>query len=174
MPLITVAHPDQAVRKALIQTLKRVMPDAVFSEDAALSDGTAALFEASKDGPKRLKILIDSLTKRMAQQSRPTKIALGAFSVDLMAREFFMADGTSVMLTEKEIDVLAYLYHREAPATRDDLLRDVWGYAPDVDTHTIETHIYRLRQKIEPDADHPQVLVTVKDGYVLATAASKA
>jgi DNA-binding response OmpR family regulator len=175
MTKIIVDHPDPAVRKALIQTTKLVDP---LAEDEAAVQETAAetaLFKG-EESPKRFKALIEAMRRRTARAKRPSGLILGPHTLDVQGREFFSANGDAVMLTEKEIDLLVYLFQRQAPATREDLLRDVWNYAADVDTHTIETHIYRLRQKIEPDAEEPQILLTTKDGYQLtaATASSKA
>jgi DNA-binding response OmpR family regulator len=73
-----------------------------------------------------------------------------------------------IRLTDKEAAILRYLYRSgEKPAGRDELLREVWGYNANVTTHTLETHIYRLRQKIEPDAQSPKLLITETGGYRL-------
>lgn len=73
-----------------------------------------------------------------------------------------------VRLTEKETNILKYLYRAGAKAVgRDELLREVWGYNANVTTHTLETHIYRLRQKIEPDPAHARLLLTEAGGYRL-------
>lgn len=80
-----------------------------------------------------------------------------------------------VALTDKEVDILSYLAKFSAAGVtvgREELLRRVWGYNEGVDTHTLETHIYRLRQKIEPPRaeGEPQtqsLLVTLEDGYRL-------
>jgi DNA-binding response OmpR family regulator len=71
-------------------------------------------------------------------------------------------------LTDKEAAILRYLYRAgEKPVGREELLREVWGYNANVTTHTLETHIYRLRQKIEPDAQAPKILITESGGYRL-------
>jgi len=71
-------------------------------------------------------------------------------------------------LTEKEIHLLKYLYtHRNTEIKRSLLLEDVWGYGDAMDTHTLETHIYRLRQKIEEDPASPQILINGVEGYIL-------
>lgn len=71
-------------------------------------------------------------------------------------------------LTEKEIHLLKYLYtHRNTDIKRSLLLEDVWGYGDAMDTHTLETHIYRLRQKIEKDPTSPQILINGVEGYIL-------
>ena len=80
-----------------------------------------------------------------------------------------LSDGTAnrVRLTEKETSILKYLYRAGAkPVPREELLREVWGYNSGVTTHTLETHIYRLRQKIEPEGA-PQLLITETGGYRL-------
>ncbi len=76
-------------------------------------------------------------------------------------------NGQKVRLTEKETDILKYLYRAGAPVGRDTLLDEVWGYNAGVTTHTLETHIYRLRQKIERDPANAALLVTESGGYRL-------
>jgi DNA-binding response OmpR family regulator len=73
-----------------------------------------------------------------------------------------------IRLTEKEAAILKFLYRAGAkPVPRQVLLNEVWGYNSAVTTHTLETHIYRLRQKIEPDPTHSQLLITEAGGYRL-------
>ena len=72
-------------------------------------------------------------------------------------------------LTEKETAILKYLYRAgDRIVTREVLLSEVWGYNSGVTTHTLETHIYRLRQKIERDPSQAELLVTESGGYKLA------
>ena len=76
--------------------------------------------------------------------------------------------GSKVRLTEKETAILRYLYRAgQRPVSREVLLQEVWGYNSGVTTHTLETHIYRLRQKVERDACAPAILVTEGGGYKL-------
>jgi DNA-binding response OmpR family regulator len=76
--------------------------------------------------------------------------------------------GREVRLTEKEAAILDYLYHAGERVTgRETLLGEVWGYHAGVTTHTLETHIYRLRQKIERDPGRARILVTEPGGYRL-------
>jgi DNA-binding response OmpR family regulator len=76
--------------------------------------------------------------------------------------------GNKVRLTMKETAILRYLYRvGERPVSRETMLQEVWGYHSEVTTHTLETHIYRLRQKIEKDVATPVILVTESQGYKL-------
>ncbi len=78
------------------------------------------------------------------------------------------ADQQKVRLTEKEASILKYLYRAGSKVvSKDTLLSEVWGYNTGVATHTLETHIYRLRQKIERNPSEAQILVTKPGGYRL-------
>jgi hypothetical protein len=70
-------------------------------------------------------------------------------------------------LTEKEVAILAYLYkHKNKPISREDLLKNIWNYSREISTHTLETHIYRLRQKLQTEAG-TSLLITTDEGYEL-------
>ncbi len=78
------------------------------------------------------------------------------------------SDDKKIRLTEKETNILKYLYRAGPKAVgREELLEEVWGYNSGVTTHTLETHVYRLRQKIEPDPSNARLLVTESGGYRL-------
>jgi DNA-binding response OmpR family regulator len=82
------------------------------------------------------------------------------------------ARGKRIRLTEKEAAILKFLYRAGGrPVPRNVLLNDVWGYNNNVTTHTLETHIYRLRQKIEPNPAENRILVTEAGGYRLEQSA---
>lgn len=73
-----------------------------------------------------------------------------------------------IKLTEKEVSIIKYLYKsQDRIVSKNELLQEVWGYSPDVTTHTIETHIYRLRQKVEHDNPDAQIIITEEGGYLL-------
>jgi DNA-binding response OmpR family regulator len=77
-------------------------------------------------------------------------------------------DGRKIILTEKERDILVRLDQADgASLDRKTLLADIWSYAETVETHTLETHIYRLRQKVEDDPADPQIIITNENGYFL-------
>ena len=73
-----------------------------------------------------------------------------------------------VRLTEKETSILKFLFRAgDKPVSRETLLDEVWGYNAGVTTHTLETHVYRLRQKIEKDPSNAAILITEPGGYKL-------
>jgi DNA-binding response OmpR family regulator len=78
------------------------------------------------------------------------------------------ANNRRIKLTSKEADLLKFLYRSEGhPVKADVLLHEVWGYSRNAETHTLGTHIYRLRQKMECDPAHPVLLISVGKGYRL-------
>lgn len=73
-----------------------------------------------------------------------------------------------IKLTEREVSILKYLYKaQDKIVSKSELLSEVWGYNPEASTHTVETHIYRLRQKIEHEDNDFQIIVTEENGYKL-------
>lgn len=93
---------------------------------------------------------------------------IGGYSFRPGLKHLITGKGAKLRLTEKETAILRFLYRAgDQVVGRDTLLREVWGYNANVSTHTLETHIYRLRQKIEMDPAHAQLLVTEAGGYRL-------
>ena len=105
---------------------------------------------------------------RSHEQSEDAVFKIGPYSFRPSAKMLIDAEEKKVRLTEKETSILKYLYRAGAKVVgRDILLAEVWGYNSGVTTHTLETHIYRLRQKIEKDPSNAEILVTETGGYRL-------
>jgi DNA-binding response OmpR family regulator len=68
-------------------------------------------------------------------------------------------------LTEKEINIIIYLIKKNEPVNINELQKNVWSYQPDIETHTVETHIYRLRKKIFTAFNNNEFIVSKKNGY---------
>ncbi|EFL88115.1 response regulator transcription factor [Ahrensia sp. R2A130] len=105
---------------------------------------------------------------RQHEQSEDAVFTIGPYSFRPAQKIMIDDDDSKVRLTEKETAILKYLYRADRKVvTRDILLEEVWGYNSGVTTHTLETHIYRLRQKIEKDPGNAVLLVTDAGGYKL-------
>jgi hypothetical protein len=101
-------------------------------------------------------------------QTQTVALANG-WQLDMLARELVHANGSTASLTEKEANLLKYLsLAQPAALSRHDLLTQVWGIAGEVDTHTIETHIYRLRAKLTGLTPRPCDILTMDGAYMLA------
>ncbi|MBJ7577178.1 response regulator transcription factor [Devosia sp. MC532] len=120
--------------------------------------------------PFRYPVLLARIQAALRQHdsSEDAVFTIGPYNFHPAGKTMEMADGTKVRLTDKETSILKFLY-RQGPKTitRDILLKEVWGYNNRVTTHTLETHIYRLRQKIERDPSNARLLVTEDGGYRL-------
>lgn len=116
--------------------------------------------------PVRLGALLGRI--RRAQQGKATEgtVQIGPYQLDL-GNSVFSGPAGAVNLTEKERDILLVLHESGGAVARQSLLEAVWGYGEGIETHTLETHMYRLRQKIEHDPAAPEIIVTDDNGYRL-------
>lgn len=106
---------------------------------------------------------------RAFETSEDAVFQIGPYSFRPSARQLLDPNGKRIRLTDKEAAILKYLYRAGGrPVGRQLLLGEVWGYNAAVTTHTLETHIYRLRQKIEPDPAVSRLLITEGGGYRLS------
>jgi DNA-binding response OmpR family regulator len=105
---------------------------------------------------------------RNHEQSEDAVFRIGPYSFRPSAKLLLDEAEKKIRLTEKETNILKYLYRAgQRVVGRELLLAEVWGYNSGVTTHTLETHIYRLRQKIEKDPSNAEILVTEAGGYRL-------
>ena len=107
------------------------------------------------------KINIEFLKIQFNSQSR---VKLNNYTIDLNSREMIV-DGTKLKLTEKEINTIIYLSKSNKPVSINELQEKVWSYQSDIETHTVETHIYRLRKKILSTFNDNDFIVSKKNGY---------
>ncbi len=122
--------------------------------------------------PFKLPVLLARIRAQLRQheQSEDAVFGIGPYTFKPAAKLLLDAKERKIRLTEKETNILKYLYRaNDAVVPRDILLHEVWGYNAGVTTHTLETHIYRLRQKIEPDPTSARILVTEPGGYRLVS-----
>ena len=106
---------------------------------------------------------INFLKSKFTEQS---KISLGKYNLDLNSR-ILKQDIKQLVLTEKESSILVFLKNSEGPVKINQLQEKVWGYNSELETHTVETHIYRLRKKIVDNFSDNQFILSDKQGYFL-------
>jgi len=107
------------------------------------------------------KINIEFLKLQFNNQS---KVKVNSFIIDLNSREM-IKNNTKLRLTEKEINTITYLSKSIKPVSIDELQEKVWSYQSDIETHTVETHIYRLRKKILNIFNDNEFIISKKNGY---------
>jgi DNA-binding response OmpR family regulator len=120
--------------------------------------------------PFRFAVLLARIRAQLRQHeaSEDAVFTIGPYTFRPKFKLLLNPKGNKVRLTVKETSILRYLYRAgQRPVSRETLLQEVWGYNSGVTTHTLETHIYRLRQKIENDAAAPAILVSESRGYKL-------
>jgi DNA-binding response OmpR family regulator len=137
--------------------------DAILGLDAGANDYVVK--------PFRIGVLLARLRAHIRQHERSDDavFVIGPYTFQPSAKLLVNNDThKKIRLTDKETAILKYLYRSgNRVISRDVLLDEVWGYNAGVTTHTLETHVYRLRQKIEPNPSNAQILVTETGGYRL-------
>jgi DNA-binding response OmpR family regulator len=117
--------------------------------------------------PFRLSALLAKLSSHLGRHGEDHAVRIGPYVFRPGAKLLTGEAGRKVRLTEKETNILRFLHEAGRTVPRETLLHEVWGYSPAVTTHTLETHIYRLRRKIEDDPARARILVTEGGGYRL-------
>ena len=173
--LLGVDLPDIDGREACrrIRTAGVTSPVIMLTAAASDDDAINGLEAGANDyvtKPFRFAVLLARIRAhlRSHEQSEDAVFHLGPYEFRPAAKLLLDERGKKIRLTEKETSILKYLYRSgEKAVPRDVLLSEVWGYNAGVTTHTLETHVYRLRQKIEPDPTSVKLLLTEAGGYRL-------
>lgn len=173
--LLDVDLPDMDGREACRLLRKDGVSTPIIMLTAQSSDSDTVLgLEAGANDyvtkPFRFAVLLARIRAhlRSHEQSEDAVFRIGPYEFRPAAKVLVDDKGKKVRLTEKETNILKYLYRAGAQAvSREELLTEVWGYNAGVTTHTLETHIYRLRQKIEPEPGQARLLLTDAGGYRL-------
>ena len=116
--------------------------------------------------PIKISQLVEKLNIKFlrTQFSDKSKIIINNYMIDLNTRELSIND-KKLKLTEKEISIILYLSSKKIPITIKELQVNVWQYQSDIETHTVETHIYRLRKKIAKIFKDENFIISKKNGY---------
>ena len=174
--LLDVDLPDMNGREVCRQVRDKGVQAPIIMLTAAASDeDTVQGLEAGANDyvtkPYKFAVLLARIRAQLRshEQSEGAVFHLGGYEFRPSAKVLVDGSQKKIRLTEKETNILKYLYRAgEKPVSREELLAEVWGYNAGVTTHTLETHVYRLRQKIEPDPGNARLLLTEAGGYRLA------
>tara|TARA_Y100000741_G_scaffold360181_1_gene342027 strand:- start:1060 stop:1623 length:564 start_codon:yes stop_codon:yes gene_type:complete len=99
-----------------------------------------------------------------SQFNQKSDLYIGQYKLDLNSREL-IKESINLKLTEKEANIIVYLYNSKIPIGIDKLQSEVWGYKSELETHTVETHIYRLRKKLLQNFNDNNFIRSKKNGY---------
>jgi DNA-binding response OmpR family regulator len=173
--LLDVVMPDMDGREACKHLRKSGFKSPIIMLTA--NDGEADMILGLDSGandyitkPFKFAVLLARIRAQLRQheQSDDAVFTIGPYSFKPASKLLLGEGGDKIRLTEKETAILKYLFRAgEKVVTREVLLQEVWGYNANVTTHTLETHIYRLRQKIEKEPTKAELLITETGGYKL-------
>ncbi|MDB5468172.1 MAG: response regulator CenR [Phenylobacterium sp.] len=174
--LLDVDLPDMDGRDACreMRRLGVAAPVIMLTAAAADDDTIQGLDAGASDyvvKPYKFAVLLARIRAQLRshEHSEGAVFRLGTYEFRPAAKMLVDDHQRKIRLTEKETNILKYLYRAgEKPVSREELLAEVWGYNAGVTTHTLETHVYRLRQKIESDPANARLLLTEAGGYRLA------
>ena len=173
--ILDVNLPDMDGREAckIIRRNGYKGPVIMLTAQASDADTILGLDSGANDyvtKPFRFGVLLARIRAHLRQHehSEDAVFKVGPYTFKPAAKMLVGGDSKKVRLTEKETAIIKFLLRSgEQIVSREVLLHDVWGYNAGVTTHTLETHVYRLRQKIERDPSHAEILVTEGGGYKL-------
>jgi len=164
------AQSPEDLRQKMSGTLECLVLDQATLHDQDLkreaNSATCPVIWVEPSSPFRPGTLLD---KVLATLKSTRRAEIDAFPFLLNVRESVLVrEGKEIKLTDKEKEIFIYLFeNKNEIVDRDALLHHVWAYADTVETHTLETHIYRLRQKMEENPSQPEYLLTENNGYRL-------
>ena len=129
---------------------------------------TRKVFVAEKF-PIDLKKLIENINIQLIKQKYgyQSNIRLKNYTLDLNSR-FITSENKNLKLTEREIDIILFLNEHDVPKNVINLQKEVWGHSSKLETHTVETHIYRLRKKIKDHFNDKNFILSHDNGYFIS------
>ena len=138
--------------------IKKILPNAYINRIVKI-----------KNYPIKLENLIEILNVQLLKQEYNFKseIKLEKYTLDLNSKEI-KTFSKNLKLTEKEINIILFLKSKNKPQKIEVLQKEVWGYLSDLETHTVETHVYRLRKKIKDTFKDEEFIISKKDGYIIS------
>ena len=137
----------------------------IYSSNSKISSNNYDAFLAIPSSLKEINITIENIVAKKAF-SKNSSIEIKNYLLNKNVKKLSKNEN-EIILTEKEIQLLELFLNSKKPISKDKILSSVWNYSSDADTHTVETHIYRLRKKINDKFSDENFIVNTKDGYSL-------
>ncbi len=171
-------HILKEIEKELNFTVEEITSENILKEKIKILNNSLIITRAKnldinnqiilKDFPIKIKKLIEKLNIEFLKIkfSHQSKIKIKNYVIDLNSRIISLSN-FNLKLTEKEINTIIYLSNSNQPISIKELQTAVWGYQSNIETHTVETHIYRLRKKILNTFKDQNFLTSKKDGYLI-------
>ena len=143
--------------------ISKIYPKLLLNKD--ITDNNFLNF---KDLPLPLKKLLELISIRLIKLkfNHQSKIIIKGYELNLNSK-FIGKNNLNLKLTEKEINIILYLNHKKIKHNVADLQKNIWDYSSNIETHTVETHIYRLRKKINDLFKDQNFILTHKNGYFI-------
>lgn len=173
--ILDVGLPDMDGRDAckVLRDEGETVPIILLTAQSGDEDHVRGLQSGASDflaKPIAFRVLLERVRTQLRRHeaSEDAVLNVGPYTFTPATKQLVTQEGKRIRLTEKETSILKYLYRAGGkPVAREELLDRVWGYHREANTHTLETHVYRLRQKIEPDPSRARLLITDTGGYRL-------
>ena len=159
---------EQFIKEAQIMSVVLFMIESETSGTSSFEQSTEKHYFIEK--PFRIQHLNKKISTTLAKISNSNEVTykIGPFTFFPLKKVIILNDKTRTDLTDKEVDILKCLISSgEEAVDRDKLLKQVWNYSSDVTTHTLETHIYRLRQKLETDPSIPRLIISKGGSFTI-------
>ena len=150
-------------KNSLNNEIKNLKSYLIITKVFLLNTDNQYIFDKS---PIKISKLIEKFNIELLKQqfNDQSKININNYVINLNAREISL-ENTKLKLTEKEVNTILYLLKTKKPVSVDELQTNVWGYHSDIETHTVETHIYRLRKKFLNIFEDKNFIINKKNGY---------
>ncbi len=154
--LIEMIETKKVLENSIILTKKKTINPTYSFENILVLD----------DLPISIADLLDKINISLLKQKYnfQSNFNIKSYKLDLNSRTISKYN-KKLKLTEREIDIILFIYNNKEPQSVETLQREVWGYSENLETHTVETHIYRLRKKIGEEFKDEEFLISHKKGY---------
>ena len=121
-----------------------------------------------KNFPLNIKKILELININLLKNNYKlqSQIKIGVYSLNLNSKEISL-DNQKLFLTERESNLILFLKNSDDPININQLQKKVWGHISDLETHTVETHIYRLRKKIKEKFDDSKFIISTQNGYTI-------